>query len=89
MVQHVPQPSKMFPKHRLRCLRVFSALFHSPVSSDMDLKEEVAVLRSMEEELQKEYKHQKVKAETLQKDLENVKEKLEPNPSHPRRLKMW
>merc|ERR1712129_498259 len=52
--------------------------FHSPVSSDMDLKEEVAVLRSMEEELQKEYKHQKVKAETLQKDLENVKEKLEP-----------
>ena len=26
MVQNVPRPSKMFPKLRLRCLRVFSTL---------------------------------------------------------------
>ena len=44
----------------------------------MDLKDEVAVLRSLVEELQKECMHQKEKVETLQKDLKNVKEKLEP-----------
>ena len=33
MVQNVPQPSEMFPKHRLRCLQVFSTL-HTNISFD-------------------------------------------------------
>ena len=66
-------------KYRNKCKRKDTCEFnHSAKSNDMDLKDEVAVLRSLVEELQKECMHQKEKVETLQKDLKNVKEKLEP-----------
>ena len=66
-------------KYRNKCRRKDTCEFnHSHISSDMDLKEEVVVLRSMVKELQKECQHQKEMTETLQKDFELVKEKLEP-----------